>query len=269
MRVAGYQEPAVQDEVLISVGVLDRRESPVTGLHIGDFQLFEDGVEQKISKCSAGSPASVAILIDNSASRKDFIAQAKQIVNDFLRAVSPGGEYSVFGISEPAQRSGGFTSDTRLVMQQVTAIKAGGPTALFDGIYRADDMLRSRPNDRRKILLIISDGDDNVSRRSPIQLDAVAGRPATSVYAVGPLASISQLENPITELTRLTGGRCLPDGAPNLGSKIAHEVDSQYTLRYRPVNTKATKYRKIKVEVRPPGGRARLKVFARPGYYAQ
>jgi Ca-activated chloride channel family protein len=269
--VASSQEQASEDNVLIPVLVVDRKQAPVVGLNAGDFRVLENGVERTIAHVSSNDPLSVAIVLDTSASRRDRLAQGKQVIDDFLRAMNSEDEFLVLGLNDRPGAVASFTSDAALTSRVILATKAGGPTPLFDSIFTAAEHLSVREHSRRKVILVDSDGEDNVSRHTFVQLKAMAGRPDVLVYAIGPPGfpdSEGEL-NPLMELARLTGGHYFVDGTSGVGSKIAQILRSQYILAYKsPRPAKAGKYRNVKIVARPAGRDSNLKVISRPGYYA-
>ena len=117
-------------------------------------------------------PVSTAIIVDTSNSRRDHLAQAKQVALEFIQAMGTGDEILVLGLGSATLAN--FTLDLGVARQLVTALKAAvGPTSLFDTIFSAVDQLSRRGPERRKVILVNSDGDDNRSSRSAGQIEAL------------------------------------------------------------------------------------------------
>ena len=157
---------------------------------------------------------------------------------------------------------------------------AHGSTALFDGIYLGLSEMKGARN-RRKALLIISDGGDNHSRYSEEDIRKFILEADVEVYAIGlfdpegeaPTDEEKNGPELLANLTTMTGGRTFTvdrlDELPDTASKISMELRNQYVLGYRPSNkNRDGKYRKIKVKLVPPRGLPPLHVDAKNGYLA-
>ena len=176
-------------------------------------------------------------------SRRDDLKRGKGILDALLAALSHEDEFAVIVLGDPPRVLVDFARDRQLASQAVAQLAAGGPTPLYDAIYCAAGRLKTKPRDRRKVAVVISDGEDNTSRRSASQLDDITDRPDILVYGVGPAPRISRLDNPLIALAGRSGGRYLDGGSPNVGLRIAREI-----------------------ELANPSGHSRPKVICRPGY---
>lgn len=135
---ASSQNHTDQNEVLVSVLVMDRTGASAAGLTVGDFRLAEDGVEQPIEHfSSAVPPMSVAIVMDTGSSRNGALAQAKQGVLEFLGAMKPEDEFVLLRFNDPPGVDATFTTDRGIVSQMVRATRSEGPSPLFDTVFRA------------------------------------------------------------------------------------------------------------------------------------
>jgi len=152
--------------VLIPVRVTTDIGSPVLNLTRNDFRLFEDGVEQKIAEFSKEEqPASVVIVFDASGSMKNKILRSFQAVAALLQSRGQHDEFCLVKLSGRPRVAVPFTTDSDLVLEELSRSKPSGSTSLLDAIYLALGEVRHARNPRRGIV-IVSDGGDNFSRHS-------------------------------------------------------------------------------------------------------
>jgi len=157
-------------------------------------------------------------------------------------------------------------------------IDSRGSTAFYDALIGSLDHLKKGTRDK-KVLLVITDGEDNASRKSLEVAVQEAQRSDALIYAVGLLSQESKraakrARQALTMLTQATGGLAFfPEGAQDaeaICTQIAHDIRNQYTLAYYPTNTRRDgSFRAVQVEVLPPRGRGKFFVRTRSGYYAQ
>ena len=171
-----------------------------------------------------------------------------------------------------------FTSDINELKEALERIDARGSTALYDAIIGSLDHLKKGTRDK-KVLLVITDGEDNASRKSLATTVQEAQQSDAVIYAVGLLSQESKraakrARQALTSLAQATGGLAFfPEGvqdAEAICTQIAHDIRNQYTLGYYPTNTrKDGSFRSVQVQLIPPRGRGKLSVRTRTGYYAQ
>jgi Ca-activated chloride channel family protein len=267
------------DLVVLHVSVTDERGQFVPGLTAENFRVFEDDAEQKISLLRQEDvPVSVGLLIDNSSSMLDKREQVNAAALTFVKTSNPDDEAFVAHFNDKYYFDRDFTSDLGELKRALEHVDSSGSTALYDAASFSLDHLKRGYLDK-KVLLIVSDGEDNSSHHN---LDAAlqeAQRSSALIYAVGLLReeapeSAERDRKALLALTRATGGAALfPDNLADVEStctEIAREIRHQYTLAYYPSNArKDGSFRSLRVQMVPPAGSANISARTRTGYFAQ
>ncbi len=263
--------------VSLTVTVSDKRGRHVAGLEQGAFALFEDQVAQEISYfTNDDTPASIAIVFDLSGSMRDEkIKRAQIALERFMQNCHADDEYSLIGFNDHAWLALERTRAPQQLLRQFNSVKPEGNTALYDAVALGLRHLEKGRHPRR-VLLIISDGDDNRSRASLRQIKRQLNESAALVYAIG--VHDFALRNQIgalvlNELTEPSGGQAYfprdGEAMSEAFEKIAVELRRQYSIGYTPSNFAPDgKWRKLKVKVTPPPETPGIIVRARVGYYA-
>jgi Ca-activated chloride channel family protein len=276
------QKPIVAKTELVQVvtTVTDPYRRLVTGLEKENFQLYEDGVEQEITKFSSEDvPVSIGVVFDMSGSMSDKVNKARQSAIQFLRTANPQDEFLLVSFNERAELTSRFTSSVEDLQNRMMYTVARGRTALLDAVYLGLSQMRSAHN-TKKALLIISDGGDNHSRYSESDVRNFVKESDVQTYAMGIFdqpgyaRTDEEREGPglLSELCDLTGGRVFQvsnlDELPDIATKIGMELRNQYVLYYTPSNKNPDgRWRKIKVKIHPPRGLPPLTVYSRTGYF--
>jgi Ca-activated chloride channel family protein len=269
------------DMVLVSATVTDMYGRLVTGLDQTNFRVFEDGTEQEIIHfASEDVPISIGIIFDMSGSMADKFDKSKKAAVEFMKTSNPRDEFFLVNFSDHARLITPFTNRVEDMQDGLIFTAAHGSTALFDGIYLGLSEMRGARN-RRRALLIISDGGDNHSRYSEEDIRKFVQEADVEVYAIGlfepggeaPTQEEKDGPELLASLTALTGGRAFTvdrlDELPDTASKISMELRNQYVLGYRPSNrNRDGKYRRVKIKLAPPRGLPPLHVEAKNGYFA-
>jgi Ca-activated chloride channel family protein len=284
--------------VVVSATVTDRDNHPVTGLESGQFQLWEDKVEQQIEFFSEEQvPLSVGIIFDVSGSMADKIVAARNAAVLFFKMGSPSDEYFLIEFGEKPKLAQDWTTDISKLQNRLIFTVPEGRTALYDAVYLGLEKLQTAHN-ARKALLLISDGGDNHSRYKATDVQAFVREQDVQVYAIGlededvysyiydSLDPVSRAwlpaptylpANPghevIQGLTDPTGGRAFfiksTDTLEEVCTSIARQLKMEYVIGYRSSNpSKDGKWRKIRVKVTPPKTLRNVEVRSRSGYYA-
>jgi len=264
------------DMVILNATVLDRHNALVAGLGKDNFQIYEDGVLQQIKHFSHEDvPVTVGLVVDNSGSmgpkRTDVIAAAMA----FARSSNPQDQMFVVNFNEhvsyglPADIP--FTDRRDQLQRALSAIETIGETALYDGVAVALDHLNQGKCDK-KVLILISDGGDNVSKHSLAQVLEMAKHSIAIIYVIGILDEQDGDQNPgvLKRFAKETGGEAFfPESSkeiPSICEGIARDIRNQYSLAYVPSIDKSDgAYRTITVKVRSPG-HGHLSVRTRAGY---
>ena len=268
------------DLTLVNVTVTDPYGRLVTGLEEDNFRVFEDGVEQEIVRFSGEDvPISIGVIFDMSGSMADKLDKSRLAAVQFFRTANPQDEFFLVNFNDRAQLASPFTASVEELQNRMMFTAAHGRTALLDGIYLGLSQMKEAHN-TKKALLIISDGGDNHSRYSTLDIRNYSKESDVQIYAIGIYEQSScptpeECSGPglLTDLTTETGGRTFRVNSlsdmPDIATKISMELRNQYVVGYRPSNKAHDgKWRKIKIKLHPPKGLPPLAVYARSGYFA-
>jgi VWFA-related protein len=202
-------------------------------------------------------------------------AKAEAAALAFARASNPDDELFVLNFADKARIDVPFTSDVRVLEAGIARVDAIGGTAMRDAVELAETYLTDHATRDRKVLLVITDGNDNASLASLDHILKQAAQDEIVVYAVGLLtderpSNAKHARHELDQLTGKTGGRAYyPPTIETIDAAtldIARQIRNQYTLAYAPLNQALdASYRTIRVTVAGP---ERLSVRTRAGYYA-
>jgi len=272
--------------------VMDRRHEFVTDLDKTDFKVLEDGAPQEIRYFGRDTdlPLRIGILLDTSNSIRPRLEFEKEAANDFLEHVIRRNKDQAFLMTfdnEPEVIQD-FTGDLALLTDAIRKQRAGGGTALDDAIYRAAEKLSNPPLPKgpnpevRRVLVVISDGDDNLSDHALSEAVEAAIRAEAAIYCVSTNTDWLAIDGDKPHKMHIEGGdKVLEEFADQSGGRVFYpykvddlaqsfvdigtELRSQYFIAYSPSNAQSTgKYRKIEVQTDRKG----LNVRTRKGYYA-
>ncbi|MCL2877662.1 MAG: VWA domain-containing protein [Acidobacteria bacterium] len=263
------------ETVYVQVAVSDSLGRYVSGLKKEHFRVFEDKVEQTITHFSQeDAPISAGIVFDVSGSMKDNenIRKAKNAITRFLQSVNPEDETFLITFNEQAKITQRFTSQIGTLRSTLAQLKPSGKTAIYDAVYMGLDQIRRGKNEK-KALVLITDGEDNSSRYSSVELREFAKESSVQVYGIGEQGVLGYGFAEIQHIVSLTGGRAFfPNSFNDLDyyiDLIHSELRSQYLVGYSPTNSiHDGKWRRITVRLDAPPGLPKLAVRAREGYYA-
>jgi Ca-activated chloride channel family protein len=266
--------------VNVYVTVTDPRGAPVGGLTKENFLLQEDGHPQTISVFDKESavPLSIALAIDTSLSTRHDLpleqASAKRFAHTILRPVDA---LSVFSFSESVSQSPfGYTADLKHIDEGIEHIRLGAATALFDAVYLASRSLDRRQG--RKVMVLITDGGDTISRMDYKQAARAAEEAEALVYSiiVVPIENSAGREtggeNALIQLSEDTGGKYYYATSmtqlDDAFRQISDELRTQYLLAYYSSQRASnSQFRRIQVGVSGPADAASYHVRNRAGYY--
>jgi Ca-activated chloride channel family protein len=273
------------DLVVLHATVTDDHGQFVNGLKESNFRVFEDKVEQKVSAfANEDVPVTMGLVIDNSGSMREKRAQVNAAALTFVRTSNPQDEVFVVNFNDEyyLDLNEDFTNDQRELNEALSRIDARGSTALFDAIIGSLDHLKKGHKDKR-VLLVITDGDDDASRKTLAYTVQVAQQSDAQIFAIGVFSDqdrksdkkmIRNSKKELTQLAGVTGGEAyFPDNLEQVTAvcqQVAHDIRNQYTLGYYPSNTaKDGTFRQVQVQLIPPKDRSKMTVRTRTGYYAQ
>jgi len=266
------------DLVNVLFTVSDNKGKFITGLKKDFFKVFEDGKLQSITNFSADTnlPLTVALLIDTSGSVRDRLQFEQDAAVEFFNSTLIRGKDRALVISfdSGVDLVQDYTDDSETLSKSIRKIRAGGGTSMYDAVFLAASQKLAK-QDGRRIMVIISDGDDNSSHTSLPEVLETVQRNDVVVYTISTNSlrvggeNSSKGQKVLKRFADDTGGRMfspvkLEDLNSNF-SNISEELRLQYALAYRSTNLVADgRFRRIRIE---PANK-RDAVRARNGYYA-
>lgn len=261
------------EEVVLHATVTDEEHHLVTGLDRSAFHVFEHGVPQTITDFRREDvPVAMGIVIDNSGSMRDKREKVNDAVMNLIRASNPNDEIFVVNFGQEPYLDQDFTSNVKLLQTALHQVSARGSTALYDAIVASAIHLRNNPRLEKKVLLVITDGRDNMSEETLEEASRRLQQPnGPTVYSIGLLGVEGQGREALQYLSQRSGGVAFfpttLDDVDNITRTVAHDIRSQYMIAYRPNNQNAKPgYEAVQVEASAPGY-GRLTVRTRTGYY--
>ncbi len=282
--------------------VLNRRNKLVPDLTQDDFKLLDENTAQTIRFFSRQSdiPLRIGLLMDTSNSIRDRIKFEQDAAVNFLYTVLRRGKDQAFAMTfdDEPQIVQSFTGDTGLLRDQIVKTRAGGGTAVYDAIYEACAKHLSNPprppGDQpdivRRVMILISDGEDNLSDHTRGEAVEMAQRTGVVIYTISTSIQwvtttaekdcratgtckyhLTDGDKILQNLAEETGGRSFypyhVDDLDQSFQDIGDELRNQYQITYNPSNFVPNgKYHRIKLEVPKFNG---YQVRARRGYYAR
>ena len=266
--------------VVLHTTVLDDRGKFVDGLKEDNFRVFEDKAEQKLSLFKREDvPVSMGLVIDNSGSMRDKRPRVNEAALTLVQASNPHDESFVVNFNDDyyLDLDKDFTSSIPELKEALERIDARGSTALYDAIIGSLDHLKKGHKDK-KVLLVVTDGEDNVSRNSLEKAVREIQKSNVVIYSIG-LFSDEDKKNKkkamraLKDISAASGGVAFfpenVDDVHNICDQVARDIRNQYTLGYYPTNTKKDgTFRNVQVDIIPPRGKGKLTARTRNGYFA-
>lgn len=261
------------EEVVLHATVMDQNQRPAAHLDKGAFTIFDDGQPQAITSFHrVDVPLAMGIVIDNSGSMRPKREQVNQAVLNLIRASNPEDEIFVVNFSDNYYLDQDYTSDITLLQRALNRTTTRGSTALYDAIVASAEHLESNPL-QKKVLLVITDGEDNMSAETLEEaMRYLQGKNGPVVYAIGLMGPGQPAgRQALQKIADATGGSAFfPDNRDEVSDvtlNLAHDLRRQYTLAYKPLKqTPNGAYHPVTVEARAPGY-GKLTVRTRAGYY--
>jgi len=249
--------------VNVLVSVLDDNNRPAPDLPVEAFQIFEEGVQQKIEvfESETKQPLDIALMIDASLSAHKEITFEQQAAAHFIAQVlRPEDRLSVFAFDENVRQIVGFSENVKVLQSAVQRIPDGAGTSIYDAVVLGSNALEHRKEERRRVIILVTDGGETTSRSDFEAARKAAVRADILLYSiiVRPVKNESGRntagEHAIETITDTTGGAIFfPDSAQDLDiifDRIDRELRTQYRLGYYPnPRGPANTYRSIQVKV--------------------
>ncbi len=284
----GYTISVDVNLVMLYASVRDKAGRRIKELVKENFKVYEDNVEQKTAVFSSSDiPVTLGIVIDDSGSMRDKRPAVAAAALAFVQTSNPQDQVFVVNFNDVfyLDTPGDFARNIEDLKAALDKIDSRGGTALYDAGRASLDHLKLGSHDK-KVLLVISDGEDNASRISYDEFFRIAQESDAVIYTIGLLgveegSNLFKLKGRgnrraakvLRKISRATGGAAyFPkslDEVKSICVQVAEDIRNQYTIGYYPANTKKDgSFRQIRVEARKEGRGGRLVVRARTGYYA-
>lgn len=284
-----HQENAIKlmaELVSLNVMVTDQAGRAVVGLNKGDFKVYEDRVEQQVNFFSSDeAPVSWGLILDRSGSMMGMMRDVYRAAAHVVDEGTDQDEMFVVTFNRQVELVTDFISDKHKIENSLLGLRAEGETALWDAVAKGLDHLK-RGKNQKKVLVVVTDGEDNASRTSFRALINRLEEEEVLVYPVGMFESglmsprdwakfgirNDSSEAELERLAQATGTTAhFPtdvEQCKQVMKEIALEVSRQYSIGYYPSNTAPDgKWRRIQVKVAPGAGKNVART--RAGYYAQ
>src|ERR1051325_2873306 len=294
--------------VVVPVSVTDAMGQPVMGLTVSDFRLEEEGRQQEIAQIGDPEqiPLDIAILLDVSGSVNARFAFEKEAASRFLKQVlKPTDRATIFAIDQQPRLELARDTAERASARLMAIDPSRGPTAFYDTVIEAAHYLsKVSPPNARRVIVVISDGEDNFSEKvkkaigaTRDEQDAISAegkglvynlvlmevqrevqKAEVAFYSINPSGEALRLnviskraQEGMEQLSNATGGNSfVPERLENLEvvfRQIAAQLRSQYLLQYYSKDeSPAGKFLRIRVQLPT---RPQLRVRARQGYYSK
>jgi len=264
------------DEVTLHATVVNDKNQLVTGLERDDFKVYEDGQPQKITSFRHEDiPVAVGIVIDNSGSMRDKRSSVNAAAINFVKSSNLQDKVFVVNFNEEYFLDQDYTASIPKLKDALERIEARGGTALYDAVVASSDHLKKSGLLEKKVLLVVTDGEDNASRESLEQaIRRLQEENGPTVYTIGLLGDehSKRARRALREMAEETGGVAFfPQSLSDVDAitqQIAHDIRNQYTIGYKPSKPQSEGgFRQVRVDVEAKGYK-KLQVRTRTGYYA-
>jgi len=263
--------------VNINFNAVDKKENPVNGLEVSDFQIFENGVPQKIEFFSETGKRedvilTIALIIDTSGSVKDKLRHEIDTASEFLREIlRPEKDLAlIIQFDSEVNLVQDYTQNLNRLENALNSLRAGGETSLYDAVYlAAEEKLRYEAG--RKVMVVISDGEDTGSLVSKEEAIEAAQISDALIFGIGVRGR--QSRGGFGDLKRFceqTGGaffspRAKFEEIQEAFRSIGKALKGQYSLAYSPTDQrKDGTFRAIEIRCKNRS----IRIRARKGYYA-
>lgn len=263
------------EEVNLVLSVTDRKGHFVDGLSPADLTILDDDKKQTaltFFQSQTNLPLHVALVLDVSASITSQFDMEQSTIHDFLRqATRPTDSVELFAFNQRVQFVAPIQGDWKRVSHQVKKLKPDGETALYDAVSVAAQWLAQDQRPARRIIILVTDGEENASKMTLNDTIAQVLRAETTVYSVNvveyPFDSDGKSGVQILKkLSDSTGGaylRASQNGdVGHAFGRIQRELRSQYAIAYKPSNLTENLFHRLRVIAA-----RNMRVRCRTGYY--
>ena len=274
------------DLVLLDVKVVDQENNPIMNLKKEDFIVYEDKIKQTVDNVSREEvPVSFGLVIDTSGSMKSKLQTVSDASVSLIKQMRVDDEAFVASFKAEPELVQDFTSDRRELEDAISELYTSGGTALLDAIIATADYAQEKGKQRRKALVVISDGlEKNSSVKEKEVMEAIK-EDEVQVYLVGFIdeemeekslfgkSPAKKAKDLLSRIADDSGGHAyFPKDVseiPAIAAQIAKDLRTQYVVSYYPSNEKRDgTFRNVQVSVNSQGSR-KLIARTRRGYYAR
>lgn len=262
---------------MLHATVIDDKQRIVTNLDKSAFNVYEDGRPQVITSFRHEDiPVAMGIVVDNSGSMREKRAKVNAAALNLVRASNPNDEVFIVNFNDEYYLDQDFTSNVGKLKEGLEKIETRGGTALYDAVVASADHLKKDAKLEKKVIFVVTDGDDNESAESLEQaVRRLQAENGPTVYSIGILEKEEHpkhAKRALQIMSERTGGIAFfpqtLDEVDEISRSVAHDIRTQYTIGYKPSNPKSQGgYRQVKVEAHSHG-HGKLSVRTRSGYYA-
>jgi Ca-activated chloride channel homolog len=264
--------------VVCHTTVVDKTGHLLTALPQSAFTVFENKVRQTIRRFKREDvPVSLGLVIDNSGSMRNRLAQVKTAALALVKESNPDDEVFIVNFNDSAYldnpKDKPFTNDLAELEAALAKIDTRGGTAMRDAIQMSIDHLKGGHRDK-KVLVVITDGNDNASLVTMDTILKNAHKSDVLIYGVGLLSEEEHREagrarKALNDLAEATGGKTFfpkeVGEVDAIARQVAHDIRNQYVIEYSPSNSNMdSTFRAIRITAKAPGATVRT----RSGYYA-
>lgn len=251
--------------VNVLVSVLDDHNRPAPNLPVEAFQVFEEGVKQKIDvfEQETKQPLDIALMIDSSMSAHKEIVFERDAAGHFIEQVlRPDDRLAVFAFDENVTQLVSYSADVSALQAGIRRMVDGAGTSIYDAVLLGSNSLNKRANDRRRVIIMVTDAGETTSRTDFEGARKAALRAGLLLYTIviRPVKNENGRntagEHALQTITDTTGGAMFfpdsPQELPMIFDRINSELRTQYRLAYYPEpRGPANTYRTIEVKVLP------------------
>ena len=262
--------------VLLPVTALDKSGKLLTTIPQSAFKVYENGAEQSLKLFRREDvPVSMGIVIDNSGSMRDKRSKVAAATLALVKESNPQDEVFIVDFNDAAYLDQPFTNDIKKLEEALDKIDSRGGTAMRDAVSLSIDYVKDKGKKDKKVLLVVTDGNDNASDETLEQLIRKAQKSEVLIYSIGLLNDEEPREaraakRALKALAEASGGldyypKDLAE-VEKITPEVAKEIRNQYMLAYSPANQNLDgTFRQIRVTV---NGFGKPIVRTRNGYYA-
>ena len=262
--------------VVLHASVVDSKGKLVTNLPKEAFKVTENGQPQQLRVFRREDvPVSLGLIVDNSGSMRNKRQKVEAAALAMVKESNPRDEVMVVNYNDEAYEDVPLTSDVKKMEEGLQRIDARGGTAMYDAVAMTIDRLKQKGKRDKKVIMLITDGNDNASLTKLEQLLRKVSSEDVVIHCIGLLeeeerTAARKAKRAVEAMATATGGlfffpKDLAE-VERISLEVAQDIRNQYVLAYSPTNqTLDGSFRTIKVTANGPN---KPTVRTRSGYYA-